>query len=86
MLYQPAKISAFSRLCLDRGVAVVVVGFPATPLLTARARICISAAHTRQQLEEALEVGYSKDVDLFCHQDGWQCDVVETAAEQPDAL
>ncbi|KAK9796329.1 hypothetical protein WJX73_005593 [Symbiochloris irregularis] len=56
MLFQPAKIPAFSRLCLQRGVAVVVVGFPATPLLSARCRICISASHTRAQLERALEV------------------------------
>ena len=31
-----------------------VVGFPATPLLTSRARICISAAHTRSDLDAAL--------------------------------
>ena len=31
-----AKIAAFSREMLKRGVAVVVVGFPAAPLLLAR--------------------------------------------------
>lgn len=56
MLYQPAKIAAFSRECLKRNIAVVVVGFPATPLLLGRARICISASHTRADLEAALEV------------------------------
>ncbi len=56
MLYQPAKIAAFSRECLKRGVAVVVVGFPATSLLMGRSRICISAAHTREDLHEALKV------------------------------
>lgn len=56
MLYNPAKIAAFSRECLDRGLAVVVVGFPATPLLLSRARICISAAHTRDDLVWALSV------------------------------
>lgn len=55
MLYNPAKIPAFSRECLKRGLAVVVVGFPATPLLVSRTRICISAAHTREQLEDALQ-------------------------------
>lgn len=54
MLYAPTKIPAFSRECLKENLAVVVVGFPATPLLTARARVCISAAHTRKDLEEAL--------------------------------
>jgi serine palmitoyltransferase len=36
-------------------VAVVVVGFPATSLLSSRARFCISAGHTREQLERALD-------------------------------
>lgn len=56
MLYNPSKIPAFSRECLKQNVAVVVVGFPATPLLLARARICISASHSRQDLVRALEV------------------------------
>jgi serine palmitoyltransferase len=56
MLYNPAKIAAFSRECLARGLAVVVVGFPATPLLLSRARICLSAAHTREDLLWALSV------------------------------
>lgn len=33
---------------------MVVVGFPATPLLLARVRFCLSAGHTRAQLEYAL--------------------------------
>lgn len=37
-------------------VAVVTVAFPATPLLLARARICISASHTREDLLKGLEV------------------------------
>ncbi|KAA8495152.1 Long chain base biosynthesis protein 2d [Porphyridium purpureum] len=56
MLFQPGKIAAFSRECLKRQVAVVVVGFPATPLILSRARICISAAHTREDLDMAIEV------------------------------
>ncbi|XP_009378026.2 long chain base biosynthesis protein 2a [Pyrus x bretschneideri] len=56
MLYNPAKIPAFSRECLKQNVAVVTVAFPATPLLLARARICISASHTREDLIKALEV------------------------------
>ncbi|CAN4085412.1 unnamed protein product [Withania somnifera] len=56
MLYNPAKIPAFSRDCLKQNVAVVTVAFPATPLLLARARICISAAHSREDLNKALEV------------------------------
>lgn len=55
MLFAPCKIPAFSRECLKRGLAVVVVGFPAVPLLTPRVRFCISAGHTRQELDRALE-------------------------------
>ena len=55
MLYHPAKIAAFSRECLEEGLAVVVVGFPATPLVLSRARFCISAGHTRKDLDDAIE-------------------------------
>jgi serine palmitoyltransferase len=54
MIYNPTKIAAFSRMCLERGLAVVVVGFPATPLVTSRARICMSAGHTREDIDVAL--------------------------------
>lgn len=56
MLYNPAKIPAFSRACLERHLAVVVVGFPATPLLLSRTRFCVSASHTRDDLAAALAV------------------------------
>lgn len=55
LLYNPTKIAAFSRECLDRGLAVVVVGFPATTLVKSRARFCVSAGHTKQDLQEAVE-------------------------------
>jgi serine palmitoyltransferase len=54
MLYNPTKIPAFSRECYKEGLAMVVVGFPATPLLLSRSRVCISAAHTKKDLEDAL--------------------------------
>jgi serine palmitoyltransferase len=54
MLYHPTKIAAFSRECLQRGLAVVVVGAPAVPLGGARARFCLSASHTREDLRWAL--------------------------------
>ena len=31
-----------------------MVGFPAVPLLQGRVRFCLSAAHTREMLEDAL--------------------------------
>lgn len=55
MLYHPGKISGFSRECFKRGLAVVVVGFPAVPLLMSRARFCISAGHTRESLDRAAD-------------------------------
>lgn len=54
LLFHPAKIPAFSREMLRRGVAVVVVGYPATPIITSRVRFCISAAHTLEDLDYAL--------------------------------
>mmetsp|Transcript_13384 Transcript_13384/g.34216 ORF Transcript_13384/g.34216 Transcript_13384/m.34216 type:complete len:533 (+) Transcript_13384:46-1644(+) len=54
MLFMPAKIAAFSREMKKRNVAVVVVGYPATPIVESRARFCLSSAHTREQLDDAL--------------------------------
>ena len=50
------KIAAVSRLCLSRCLAMVVVGFPATSLLLTRARVCISASHSREDLDYGLSV------------------------------
>ena len=55
MLYHPCKISGFTRECFKRGLAVVVVGFPAVPLTMSRVRFCISAGHTRPFLDRALK-------------------------------
>ncbi|KAJ1961702.1 serine palmitoyltransferase component [Dipsacomyces acuminosporus] len=55
LLFSPAKIPAFSRECLKRKIAVVVVSYPATPIITGRVRFCISASHTREDLDYALE-------------------------------
>jgi serine palmitoyltransferase len=56
MMFKPTSLVACSREMLKRGVAVVVVGFPATPLLTARVRVCISACHTKEDLDFALDM------------------------------
>ncbi|XP_074631166.1 serine palmitoyltransferase 2-like [Acropora palmata] len=55
LLFMPAKIAAFGREMLKRNIAVVVVGFPATPLIESRTRFCLSAAHTREMLDKALD-------------------------------
>nr|WCZ58769.1 serine palmitoyltransferase 2 [Seculamonas ecuadoriensis] len=56
LTYVPSIMPAFSRECLKRGVAIVVVGFPATGVLDSRVRFCISAAHSRETLDEALAI------------------------------
>ena len=55
MLYIPSKIKAFGVECRKRNMAVVVVGYPATPILLSRVRFCLSAAHTREDLKKAVE-------------------------------
>ncbi|XP_039769114.1 serine palmitoyltransferase 3 isoform X1 [Ornithorhynchus anatinus] len=55
LLYMPGKVGAFARHLLERKIGVVVVGFPATPLAEARARFCVSAAHTREMLDTVLK-------------------------------
>nr|XP_056707360.1 serine palmitoyltransferase 2 [Euleptes europaea] len=55
MLYMPAKIGAFGRELLKKNIAVVVVGFPATPIIESRARMCLSAVHTKEMLDIALK-------------------------------
>ncbi|XP_029305960.1 serine palmitoyltransferase 3 isoform X4 [Cottoperca gobio] len=54
LLYMPGKVVAFAREMLERKIGVVVVGFPATPISEARARFCLSAAHTRAMLNQVL--------------------------------
>ncbi|KAF7589444.1 serine palmitoyltransferase component [Aspergillus hancockii] len=56
MLYNPAKMPAFSHEMLKRKISVVVVTYPATPLELSRARFCVSAAHTKDDLDRILRV------------------------------
>ncbi|XP_067901751.1 serine palmitoyltransferase 3 [Heterodontus francisci] len=56
LLYMPGKVGAFARRMLKKNIGVVVVGFPATPIVESRARFCLSAAHTRQMLDTVLNV------------------------------
>lgn len=50
MLTYTSLISAFSRELLKRGIAICLGGYPATPIISSRARFCISAAHTKEDL------------------------------------
>lgn len=59
---------------LKRNIGVVVVGFPATPIIESRARFCLSAAHTREMLDtvsvsSCLPHGFYKQIQqlsIFC--------------------
>lgn len=82
----PAKTCAFSREMLKRGIGVVCAGYPATPLTKSRARFCLSAGHTREQLDQVLaacdEVGslilakYSRAKPAFSR--WWAADAART--------
>lgn len=52
----PGKLGEFSRLALDMGLSVVVVGYPATPVILSRVRLCLSASHTKRDMKRALWV------------------------------
>ena len=45
-------LSGFNRIMLEKRIAVVTVGFPATGLTGGRVRFCLSAAHTREMLDK----------------------------------
>lgn len=55
LLYAPSKMPAFSRMMLQRKIAVVVVAYPATPLIESRVRFCVSAALTKEDIDYLLQ-------------------------------
>lgn len=55
LIFNPGKMPLFSRLMLERyNIVVVVVAYPATPLVSSRVRFCVSAAHTKDDLDRLL--------------------------------
>lgn len=56
MIFNPGKIAEFSRMCLERKLAVVVVGYPATPVISSRVRFCLSASFTLEDLDFMIEI------------------------------
>jgi serine palmitoyltransferase len=54
LLYNPAKMPAFSHEMLQRKISVVIVGYPATPLISSRARFCVSASHNKDDMDRLL--------------------------------
>ena len=55
LLYAPSKMPAFSRMMLQRKIAVVVVAYPATPLIESRVRFCVSSALTKEDIDYLLQ-------------------------------
>ncbi|TPX09485.1 uncharacterized protein E0L32_009373 [Thyridium curvatum] len=51
VLYNPGKMKSFSEEMLKRKISIVIVGYPATPLISSRARFCISSAHNKDDLD-----------------------------------
>uniref|UniRef100_A0A7I4YVN6 Aminotran_1_2 domain-containing protein n=1 Tax=Haemonchus contortus TaxID=6289 RepID=A0A7I4YVN6_HAECO len=56
MTFYITKVVQFSRRTLEHDIGLVAVGFPATPLTKARVRFCLSADHTKEQLDYVLDV------------------------------
>ncbi|ESK94804.1 serine palmitoyltransferase [Moniliophthora roreri MCA 2997] len=56
ILFNPGKMMMFHRMMKDRDVPIitVVVAYPATPLITTRVRFCVSAAHTKEDIDTIL--------------------------------
>jgi serine palmitoyltransferase len=53
LIFNPGKMRVFHRMMKERDtpVIVVVVAYPATPLVTGRVRFCVSAAHTKEDMD-----------------------------------
>ncbi|PPQ99309.1 hypothetical protein CVT24_009177 [Panaeolus cyanescens] len=56
LIFNPGKMRVFHRMMKDRRtpIVVVVVAYPATPLVTSRVRFCVSAAHTKEDIDAVL--------------------------------
>ncbi|CAE7220898.1 unnamed protein product [Rhizoctonia solani] len=68
LIFNPGKMHLFSHMMLRREtpIVVVVVAYPATPLVTSRVRFCLSAAHTKEDIDVVLracdEIGDALDL------------------------
>lgn len=56
LLFNPGKMAVFARLMRTRAtpIVVVIVAYPATPLITSRVRFCLSASHTKEDVDTVL--------------------------------
>ncbi|BGP19452.1 serine palmitoyltransferase component [Rhodosporidiobolus nylandii] len=89
LIFAPGKMGLFSRMMLERyKIVVVVVAYPATPLVSSRVRFCISAAHTKADLDRILratnEIGGILGLKLSPH--GPRMGVEEVIAQGVEAV
>jgi serine palmitoyltransferase len=88
LLFNPAKMPAFSHEMLKRKISVVIVGYPATPLVSSRARFCVSAAHTKEDLDRVLaacdEIGNSLQLKFSTGVAGGAIPVSDDMAPPPE--
>lgn len=88
LLFNIGKMAEFSRLMLARPtpIAVVVVGYPATSLTTSRVRFCVSAAHTKQDVDDLLkacdEVGDVLNLKYNWTRESWSLEEVTRRAAE----
>ena len=56
VVFNPGKMAVFSRMMRTHAVPiiVVVVAYPATPLVTSGVRFCLSVAHTKESIDMVL--------------------------------
>ncbi|KAF5392641.1 hypothetical protein D9757_000880 [Collybiopsis confluens] len=56
LIFSPGKMMMFHRMMKDREtpIVTVVVDYPATPLQTSRVRFCVSASHTKEDIDTIL--------------------------------
>jgi glycine C-acetyltransferase len=55
MLGEAPLTQAFSRALFDEGVFAMAIGFPTVPRGKARIRVMISAAHSKDDLDQGLQ-------------------------------
>lgn len=87
LLFNLGKMSVFSQMMLERKtpIVVVVVAYPATSLVTSRVRFCLSAAHTKEDVDTLLracdEVGTALNLKLTGGERWTVDEVIERAVE-----
>lgn len=57
LIFNTGKMCVFYRMMRARKtpIVVVVVAYPATPLVTSRVRFCVSASHTKDDIDTVLQ-------------------------------